>query len=81
MFLTGSDGTGKTLILSEALKIKVSKLKHRGADVKIFVTTFNKIQRELLDKYRQQYLANMGDIIFTNIPQLCGDLNMEYDSY
>ena len=66
-------------MLSEALKIKLSKLKHRGADVKIFVTTYNEIQKELLDKYRQQYLANMGDIIFTNIPQLCGDLNIKYN--
>ena len=40
VFLTGSAGTGKTLVLSEALKIKLSKLKHRGKDVKIFVTTF-----------------------------------------
>ena len=42
MFLTGSAGTGKTLVLCEALKIKLSKLKYRGKDVKIFVTTFNK---------------------------------------
>ena len=81
LFLTGSAGTGKTLMLSEALKIKLSKLKHRGADVKIFVTTYNEIQKELLDKYRQQYLVNMGDIIFTNIEQLCRDLNITYVIY
>ena len=34
---------------------------------------------ELLDKYRQQYLVNMRNIIFTNIKQLCRDLNIEYD--
>ena len=78
MFLTGSAGTGKTLMLSEALKIKSSKLKHRGADVKIFVTTFHESDTELLDKYRQQYLVNMGDIIFTNMGPLCDDLNIEY---
>ena len=78
MFLTGSAGTGKTLMLSEALKIKLSKLKHRGADVKIFVTTFRDYT-ELLDKYRQHYLVNMGDIIFTNIQQLCDDLNIKFD--
>ena len=80
LFLTGSAGTGKTLMLSEALKIKYSKLKHRGADVKIFVTTFDARDTELLDKYRQQYLVNMGDIIFTNIEQLCLDLNIKYSS-
>ena len=77
----GSAGTGKTLMLSEALKIKLSKLKHRGADVKIFVTTFSKDETELLDKYTQHYLVNMGDITFTNIRQLCHDLNIEYDRY
>ena len=66
-------------MLSEALKIKFSKLKHRGADVKIFVTTFDEDYTELLDKYRQQYLVNMGDIIFTNIRQLCRDFNIKYD--
>ena len=65
-------------MLSEALKIKLSMLKHRGADVKIFVTTFDDYT-ELLDKYRQQYLVNMGDIIFTDIRQLCDDLNIKYD--
>ena len=70
LFLTGSAGTGKTLMLSEALKIKLSKLKHRGADVKIFVTTFDDDNTELLDKFRRHYLFNMGDIIFTDMRQL-----------
>ena len=79
MFLTGSAGTGKTLMLSEALKIKLSKLKHRGTDVKIFVTTFDSDETELLDKYREQYLVNIENINFTYIKQLCDDLNIEYD--
>ena len=66
-------------MLSEALKIKSSKLKHRGADVKIFVTTFSSYT-ELLDKYIQQYLVNMEDIKFTDMKQLCDDLNIKYDS-
>jgi len=79
LFLTGSAGTGKTLMLSEALKIKLSKLKHRGADVKIFVTTYYNSDTELMDKYRQQYLFNVGDIIFTHMEQLCRHLNIEFD--
>merc|ERR1719348_2223338 len=59
LFLTGSAGTGKTLMLSEALKIKLAKLKHRGTDVKIFVTTFHTWEKELLDKYRTHYLINI----------------------
>ena len=48
VFLAGSAGTGKTLMLSEALKIKVSRLRNRGTDVKIFVTTFDDLNTELL---------------------------------
>ena len=77
MFLTGSAGTGKTLMLSEALKIKLSKLNHRGTDVKIFVTTFLEYT-ELLDKYREHYLVNIENINFTDILQLCDDLNIKY---
>jgi len=79
LFLTGSAGTGKTLMLSEALKIKLSKLKHRGTDVKIFVTTYSSSNTELLDKYKQHYLINIADINFTDMRQLCHDLNIEYD--
>ena len=78
LFLTGSAGTGKTLMLSEALKIKLAKLKQRGADVKIFVTTYYDSDTELLDKYRQHYLVNMKNIKFTSINQLCRDLNSKY---
>ena len=67
-------------MLSEALKIKLSKLKHRGDDVQIIVTISSSYYTELLDKYRQHYLVNMGDIIFTNIEQLCLDLNIKHSS-
>ena len=80
MFLTGSAGTGKTLMLSEALKIKFSKFKSRGADVKIFVTTFYDWEcTELLDKYREYYLVNIENINFSVMEQLCDDLNIKYD--
>ena len=81
VFLTGSAGTGKTLMLSEALKIKLSRLRNRGTDVKIFVTTFHRYDTELLDKYRSHYLVNIDNINFTDIKQLCDDLNIEYDQY
>ena len=71
MFLTGSAGTGKTLMLSEALKIKLSKLKSRGTDVKIFVTTYDGTETKLLDKYREHYLVNIKNINFI------GDLNIK----
>ena len=79
LFLTGSPGTGKTVMLSESLKIKLSKLKYREADVKIFVTTYRNYNTELLEKYRQQYLVNIENINFSNLPQLCRDLNIVFN--
>ena len=79
MFLTGSPGTGKTLMLSEALKIKLSKLKHNGSNVNIFVTTYKHGHTKLLDKYSQDYLVNIKNINFTDIPKLCRNLNIKYN--
>ena len=47
----GSAGTGKTLILMEALKIKLSKLLRRGRRVRILATTFREVYIELEKKY------------------------------
>ena len=66
-------------MLSEALKIKLSMLKHRGIDVKIFVTTYEDYDTELLDKYRGKYLVNIENINFTDIEQLCDDLNIKFE--
>ena len=35
---------------------------------------------ELMDKYREHYLVNIEDINFTNIQQLCHDLNIKYNN-
>ena len=78
IFLTGSAGTGKTLMLSEALKIKLSKLKYRGANIKIFVTTYGLNDTMLLDKYREFYFVNIENINFTSIEQLCHDLHITF---
>ena len=81
LLLTGSAGTGKTVMLAEALKIKVSKLKQQNTDtdVKIFVTTFHAEKDELLDKYRNNYLVNIENINTTNIEDLSSDLNVGQD--
>ena len=74
----GSAGTGKTLMLTEALKIKISRLKENGK-LKIFVTTFRETYTELQDKYKNHYLANLRqNITFTTIPSLCADLKIEF---
>ena len=64
-------------MLSECLKIKLSKFKENGAIVQIFVTTFSS-HDELLHKYRQHFLVNVqDDISFTSISKLCSSLKIE----
>ena len=80
MFLTGSSGTGKTILLSESLKIKLSKFKVSGENVKVFVTTYLDVHTELLDKYRNYYLVNIEHITFTSLKQLCKNENIVYEN-
>ena len=71
----GSAGTGKTLILMEALKIKLSKLLRRGRRVRILATTYDDYNTELQKKYVEKYLVNMKDIEVMGLGKLCPDLN------
>ena len=75
----GSAGTGKTLILMEALKIKLSKLLRLGKRVRILATTYYKENTELQKKYVEKYLVNMKDVEVMSLEKLCDDLNIEYD--
>ena len=78
----GSAGTGKTLILCEALKIKLSQLLSQGRRVRILATTFyNGLTTELLNNFRAKYLVNMKDIEVMGLKKLCDDLNIEYNEY
>ena len=55
VFLWGSSGTGKTLMLCEALKIKISQLRRRGKkDVRVFVTAMGG-EEILLIKHGPKY--------------------------
>ena len=58
----GSAGTGKTLILMEALKIKLSKLLRLGKRVRILATTFWYNNTELQKKYVEKYLGKGSKI-------------------
>ena len=75
----GSAGTGKTLILMEALKIKLSKLLRLGKRVRILATTYGSNDTELQKKYVEKYLVNMKDVEVMDLEKLCDDLNIEYD--
>ena len=77
----GSAGTGKTLILCEALKIKLSQLLSQGRRVRILATTFFVLglTNELLNNFRTKYLVNMKDIEVMGLEELCNDLNIEHN--
>ena len=81
LFVWGSAGTGKTLILMEALKIKLSKLLRLGRRVRILATTFCEYNTELQKKYVEKYLVNMKDVEVMEFKKLCRDLNVDYDYY
>lgn len=80
LFVWGSAGTGKTLILMEALKIKLSKLLSQGRRVRILATGFydNDNTTELLNNFRSKYLVNMKNIEVMGLEDLCSELNIEF---
>ena len=76
----GSAGTGKTLILCEALKIKLSQLMSQGRRVRILATGFyDRDTTELLNNFRTKYLVNMKNIEFMKLFMQCGKLNIEFN--
>ena len=53
LFVYGSAGTGKTLILCEALKIKLSQLWSQSRRVRILAIGFNGNTKELQNNFRK----------------------------
>ena len=78
LFVYGSLGTGKTLILCEALKIKLSQLLSQGRRVRILATIFG-YETELLKNFQKKYFVNFKDIEVMDLEELCRDLNIEYN--
>ena len=80
LFVYGSAGTGKTLILCEALKIKLSQLLSQGRRVRILATTYHdKWTTELLNNFGTKYLVNMKKIEVMGLKKLCRDHNIDYN--
>ena len=75
----GSAGTGKTLILCEALKIKLSQLLSQGRRVRILATTFHESYTELQKNFANRFFENMQNIEVMNLRKLCRELNIKYD--
>ena len=78
LFVWGSAGTGKTLMLMEALKIKLSKLLSQGRKVRVLATMFTYVP-ELRKKFSDKYLVNMKNIEVMELSELCDELNIKYN--
>ena len=79
VFLLGTSGSGKTLMLAEALKIKISKLRRDGREVRVFVSAMNGgvcLLRDLQEKYLPD-IASDEDISFLQLNELERELKVE----
>ena len=86
IFLWGSSGTGKTLMLVEALLMKISQYRREGRRVKVIVSSFVAYSDEdsLMVDFKQRYLTSLVDkenVSFVTTRALCQQLGVEYDRY
>ena len=60
IFLWGSSGTGKTIVLTEVLKMKISHYKKQRLKLNIFVTSYMAaLGSKLIEEFKQKYLFHM----------------------
>ena len=61
IILWGSYGTGKTLLLVEALKIKISHYKKQNIGMKVFISSYNNDSYDspLMEDFRERYLKHL----------------------
>ena len=58
VFLWGSSGTGKTIVLTEVLKLKISHYKNKNFKVNVFVTSYMATsESQLMQDFKEKYLA------------------------
>ena len=86
IFLWGSSGTGKTLMLVEALLMKISQYRREGRRVKVIVSSFLAYSDEdsLMVDFKQRYLTSLVDkenVSFVTTRALCQQVGVEYDLY
>ena len=82
LFVYGSAGTGKTLILCEALKIKLSQFRSQGRRVRILATGFRGDDTtELQNNLKTKYLVNMKKVEVMSLKKLCSELNIKFNHY
>ena len=83
LFVYGSAGSGKTQMVTEGFKIKLSQLLSQGRRVRLLVTTFSGLlsnPTELQKKIASHYLVNIRNIEVMGLEELCRDqLGIDYD--
>ena len=85
LFLYSSSGCGKTIMLTEGLKIKVSQYKRLGREVRVYVTTYDgssehPLMRDLQDKYLPD-LSEATEVRFMTVRDLAKELGVKYDLF
>ena len=76
IILWGSSGTGKTLLLAQALLMKISHYKRQKIDIKVFVSSYSNesVEEPLMKDFKQKYLTNIAHqdyVEFIDFSHLC----------
>ena len=82
VFLWGTSGSGKTLLLAEALKMKISQLKREGKQVRVIISAMTNtefLMKDLEAKYLPD-LAGDDNARFISLPDLARELKCEHDT-
>ena len=85
LILWGSSGTGKTILLTQALGIKASYFKRQNIETKIIVSSFGNVHiqpKKLMEDLENKYLGHLKlekkDLVL--FKELCGGKYIEYKS-
>jgi hypothetical protein len=80
IFIWGTSGTGKTLILTQILGIKRSQYKTLpGMKLNIIITSFqsfdakSQLLKNLMDNYLK-HMNNMDEVRFLTLPKVCSGI-------
>ena len=76
IILWGSYGTGKTLLLVEALGIKISYYKRQNVDMKVFISSYSNDSYDspLMEDFRERYMPRLVHeefVEFIDFKHLC----------
>ena len=84
VFLWGSSGTGKTIILTEVLKMKASYYKMNGVKLNVLVTSYIATpQSQLIQDLQKKYLAHLPTTVqvqYIALSELCTELGLKFSN-